>query len=70
MILMPGLYIARLAASMRHRAALWGTLISSLPVLMVIYSYSSWSEALGYLLGAGGSREEFLAREVAIRRDG
>jgi hypothetical protein len=70
MILTPGLFIARLAAAMYHRPALWGRFISSLPVLTVIYSYCAWSEALGYLRGAGASREEFLARELAVHRDG
>lgn len=70
MVLMPGLHIARLAGAMRHRSALWGPFLSSLPVLMAIYSYSACSEALGYLRGAGSSREEFLARELAVYRDG
>jgi hypothetical protein len=70
MVLMPGLSIARLAAAMYRRPALWGRLISSVPVLMAIYTYCAWSEALGYLRGAGASREEFLARELAVQRHG
>ena len=70
MILTPGLFIARLAKAIRRRPALWGRFIVSLPVLAVIYSYCAWGEALGYLCGAGPAREEFLARELAVRRDG
>ena len=57
MILTPALHIARLAGTMRRRPALWGSLISSLPVLVAIYGYSACSEAAGYLFGAGHSRE-------------
>jgi hypothetical protein len=70
MILTPALFIARLARVIRPRPALWGRFITSLPVLAVIYTYCAWSEALGYLRGAGPIREEFLARELAVRRDG
>ena len=69
MVLSPGLHLARLAASVRRRPALWGTYLRSLPVLTAIYGYSACSEAAGYLFGAGGSREEFLARELAVERD-
>jgi hypothetical protein len=70
MTLAPGLHLARLTAVLRRRPALWGSLILGLPVVLSIYAYSSWSEAKGYLLGAGGSREEFLNREQAVRRGG
>jgi len=70
MILTPAVHIARLAGTMRRRPALWGLLISSLPVLAAIYGYSACSEASGYLFGAGHSREEFLTRELTIHRNG
>lgn len=62
--------ILRLARSLRHRSALWGTFLAGLPVVASIYTYSAGSEAIGYLFGAGRSREEFRARELAVTRDG
>ena len=69
MVLAPGLFIGRLGWSLRNRKALWGTFLSSLPVLAVLYGYCAWSEALGYLFGPGASREEFRDRELSIHRD-
>ena len=70
MTLLPGLAVAGLAWSMRNRSALWSTFVVSLPVISLIYSYCAWSEALGYVAGAGGSREEFRRNELGIKRDG
>lgn len=69
MLLVPALSLARLAWVLRNRPALWGTLLAGLPVIVAIDSYSAWCEALGYLSGAGASREEFRARELAVQRD-
>jgi hypothetical protein len=70
MLFAPAFFQARLAWALRNRPALWGRYLAALPVCAAIYSYSAWCEALGYLFGAGSSREEFRARELAVRRDG
>ena len=67
---MPGLFLARLAWSMRNRPALWSTYVVSLPVVSVIYAYCAMSEALGYIAGAGDSREAFRRNELGVKRDG
>jgi hypothetical protein len=69
MVLAPPLFIARLGWALRNRPALWGKFLASLPVLVAIFSYCAWSEALGYLRGANTSREEFRARELETHRD-
>jgi hypothetical protein len=69
MVLMPPLFIARLAWAMRRRPRLWGRLLESLPILVLLYAYCAWSEMLGYVLGPGTSREEFRARELSVSRD-
>jgi len=70
MIVAPALFLVRLARALRHRPSLWGRYLTGLPVCVAIYSYSAWCEALGYLFGAGSSRDEFLVRELSMRRDG
>jgi hypothetical protein len=70
MAAMPAFGILRLARSLRHRPALWGTFLAGLPIVASIYTYSAVSEAMGYLFGPGRSREEFRARELAVTRDG
>ena len=67
---MPGVFLARLAWSLRNRPVLWSTYVVSLPVLSVIYAYCAMSEALGYLAGAADSREEFRRNELGVKRDG
>ena len=69
MVLAPPLFIARLGWALRNRPALWEKFLASLPVLVAIFSYCAWSEALGYLRGANTSREEFRARELETHRD-
>ena len=69
MVLVPALFVARLGWALRNRPALWGKFLASLPLLVAIFSYCAWSEALGYLCGAGVSREEFRARELEVHRD-
>ena len=69
MVLAPPLFIARLGWALRNRPTLWGKFLASLPVLVAIFSYCAWSEALGYLRGANTSREEFRARELETHRD-
>lgn len=69
MVLVPPLFITRLGWALRKRQALWWKFLASLPVLSVIYSYCAWSEAQGYLLGAGDSRDKFRARELEVHRD-
>jgi hypothetical protein len=54
---------------MRRRPKLWGRLLESLPILVLLYAYCAWSEMLGYVLGPGTSREEFRARELSVSRD-
>jgi hypothetical protein len=70
MSLAPALFLWRLAAALRNRPALWGLFFSSLPVLAAIYLGCALGEALGYLAGAGGSRETFLRTELQVGRDG
>ncbi len=66
----PPLFLMRLAWSLRLRPRLWTTLVAALPVLLAIYACCAWNEALGYLFGAGTSREDFRDRELAVRRNG
>ena len=47
----------------------WAEFLRSLPVCLAIYGYSAVQEALGYLLGAGGARDEFNAVELAHVRE-
>lgn len=70
MTIMPALGLARLAWSMRNRPALWSAYVAALPVVSLIYAYCAWSEALGYVVGEGGSREEFRRNELGVKRDG
>ena len=70
MVLLPGVATFRLGWVLRKRPQLWTTYLLALPVIAAIYGYAAYCEALGYLFGAGGSREEFLDRELAVRRDG
>lgn len=67
--LAPGLFLARLAWSLRRRPALWVTYLTGLPVMTAIYCACAWHEAKGYLWGAGQSREELAARELAVSRN-
>lgn len=70
MVLAPALFLARLGRALWRRPPLWRRYLAGLPVCAVIYSYSAWCEALGYLFGAGSSRHEFRERELSMRRDG
>ncbi len=65
----PALFLARLAWALRRRPALWGTFAAGLPAIVPIYCWCAMGEAAGYQFGFGGSREEFRARELAVRRD-
>jgi len=69
MALAPPLYLWRLASAFRTRPALWPLYVTSLPVTFITYVWCAWSEALGYLFGAGGSREEFRKTELMVSRD-
>lgn len=69
MALTPAIFLWRLASSLGQRRALWIPFLAGLPVMCAIYCACAWNEALGYLFGASGSREEFLARELAVKRD-
>lgn len=69
MALAPGQALWRLGRSMGGRPALWTEFLLSLPVCLAIYGYSAVQEALGYLLGAGGARDEFNAVELAYVRE-
>jgi hypothetical protein len=69
MLLVPALDVMRLGWSLRRRRPLWPAYLIGLPSIISIFAYSSWSEALGYLFGAGDSRDEFRKRELAIVRN-
>lgn len=64
----PALHLARLAWSLRDRPTLWGAFVAALPVSLVVYSWASFQEALGYVAGPGNSRERFTAMELAVPR--
>jgi hypothetical protein len=65
----PLLHIARLARSLVGRPALWPLFWMSLPLMIVLYGASAWSEAQGYLFGFGGASARFRDLEIAISRD-
>lgn len=58
----------RLAAVQLGRRTLWWRFLSSLPVAMAVFVWSSLFEAVGYLLGPGSATEDFLAVEVHAKR--
>jgi len=62
------LHVGRLAWSVRRRPRLWSTFVTSLPVTVPLFLYSSYQEALGYLLGPGEARDAFTHMEVGQRR--
>jgi len=68
MTVAPPLHLARLAASIAPRPALWGAFITGLPVSVPLYTYMSFHEALGYLLGPGDTEREFADMELALKR--
>jgi hypothetical protein len=68
MTLAPAVHLGRLAWSLRNRPRLWPTFVWSLPVATIVYVYSSFQEALGYLLGPGRSYEDFTRMELGLPR--
>jgi hypothetical protein len=68
MAIAPALHLWRLAASLPKRPSCWAAFLASLPVSLAVYVTSSWQEALGYLLGPGGSREDFKSTELSVDR--
>jgi glycosyltransferase involved in cell wall biosynthesis len=69
MIVTPPLHVARLARSLAPRPVLWPLFVMSLPLMALVYGASAYSEAMGYLLGAGDSSARFRDLEVSIARE-
>lgn len=70
MALSPPLHTWRLVRTLGRRPALWGELLYTLPVIVVVYCYTAAAEALGYVRGAGAARATFARVEFDVRRDG
>jgi hypothetical protein len=70
MSLTPPLHVARVARSLVSRPSLWPLFWMSLPLMTLVYVRSAWSEALGYLMGAGDASARFRDIEVTTTREG
>jgi hypothetical protein len=68
MALTPPLHVARLARSLVPRPTLWPLFWMSLPLMLLVSTVGSLSEAAGYLFGAGDSRERFRDLEISTER--
>jgi len=63
MVLTPFQLIGRLVRSIAPRPALWSDFVLGLPLIVTAHSWGALSEARGYALGFGRSREVFLEME-------
>lgn len=70
MLLTPFLLIGRLARSIAPRPALWRDFVLGLPLIVVAHCWGALSEARGYVVGFGQSREAFLEMERYAERVG
>ena len=61
-------HVARLVRSLVRRPSLWPVFWISLPLAVLVYTRSAWSEAMGYLFGEGGAAERFRDMEISIAR--
>ncbi len=68
MLLTPPLHVARLARSLMPRPTLWPLFWMSLPLMLLVSTVGSLSEAAGYLFGEGDSRERFRDLEISTER--
>ena len=65
----PPLHIARLARSLIRRPSLWPLFWMSVPLMVVVYTRSAYTEAMGYLFGDGNCHESFRDLEISIARE-
>ena len=70
MLLTPFQLIGRLARSIAPRPALWRDFVLGFPLIVVAHGWAALSEARGYILGFGQSREDFLEMERYAERLG
>jgi len=68
MTITPPIHVARLVRSLVRRPSLWPVFWISLPLAVLVYTRSAWSEAMGYLFGEGGAAERFRDMEISIAR--
>ena len=68
MPLVPPLQIARVARSLVGRPTLWPLFWAALPLMGLVYTVGSFSEAAGYLFGEGDSRARFRELETSTER--
>ena len=69
MSLTPPLHIARLAQSLVRRPRLWPLFWASFPLMLVVYPFCAWGEAMGYLFGDGDCSQRFRDLEISIARE-
>jgi glycosyltransferase involved in cell wall biosynthesis len=69
MILSPPLHLWRLVRTLWRRPHLWASFFVSLPVMLAVYTDGACREALGYLFGAGSSRQETMETELSVVRE-
>jgi hypothetical protein len=68
MLLTPFQLIGRLVGSIAPRPALWRDFVLGLPLIVAAHSLGAVSEARGYVLGFGQSRDDFLEMERYAKR--
>jgi hypothetical protein len=68
MVLTPAQLIGRLVGSIAPRPALWRDFVLGFPLILTAHCLGALSEAKGYVLGFGKSRDHFLEMERYARR--
>jgi hypothetical protein len=51
-----------------RRTTLWGRTVTALPIVIMVFVWSSIGESFGYLFGAGSALERFKTAEISIHR--
>ena len=68
MLLTPAQLIGRLVLSIAPRPALWRDFVLGLPLIVAAQCTGALSEARGYVMGFGQSRDDFLEMERYAKR--
>jgi hypothetical protein len=68
MVVCPPLHTWRLARRLLGRGRLFLEFLAAVPVILVVYTYGAWREAIGYLCGIQNSRHELTEVEFRLER--